>query len=69
MMFRTGSGYKIDVMVSGFVRRHYRNERIGDMIALPTVLKMLMATYYPQELIHWVTDKNHVAMPLQEILR
>lgn len=68
MMFRTGCGYKIDTIVSGFVRRFYQTEKFKNVHPIPEVLVNLIGTYYPQELIHWVTNNSHVAIPLQEIL-
>lgn len=67
IMFRTGNGYQIDLIVNGFVRRQYRKFR--NMASMPVSLIGLIQSYYPEELIHWVNESQHFAIPLRDVLR
>ena len=65
MMFRTGDKHKTDIMVHGFLRKLSRAHRMQTM---PIVLVDLIQRYHSQELIHWVDENHHFAIPLEVIL-
>lgn len=61
MSFRTGNNLDDGKIAHGYTRLYY-----GTQVAV--VICDLIQTFYSQELIHWVTQDYHIAVPLENIL-
>ena len=68
LMFRTGNEHRTGLLVNGFVRRQYRTEQFEEVSLLPVVLIAMIQAYCSAELIHWVNEEFHAAIPLRDIL-
>jgi len=66
LMFRTGDREKSDVTVHGFIKRQCREIKTLQM--MPMVLITVIRCYFSEELIHWANERQHVAIPLLDIL-
>ena len=68
IMFKTGSTYKTDVLVRGYVRGRCRV--FPALKTLPAVLTNLIYEFHRsnEELIHWVSKQSHIAIAVRDIL-